>query len=50
MLSTFRIADRVAMVYQGELAAVGTPDELRASTDPRVQAFIFAGAGEKPTP
>lgn len=45
MLSTFRIADRVAMVYQGELAAVGTPDELRASTDPRVQAFIFAGAG-----
>jgi phospholipid/cholesterol/gamma-HCH transport system ATP-binding protein len=50
MLSTFRVADRVAMVYQGELAAVGTPDELRASTDPRVQAFIFAGAGEKPTP
>lgn len=45
MLSTFRIADRVAMVYQGELAAVGTPEELRASTDPRVQAFIFAGAG-----
>jgi ABC-type transporter Mla maintaining outer membrane lipid asymmetry ATPase subunit MlaF len=50
MLSTFRIADRVAMVYQGELAAFGTPDELRARTDPRVQAFIFAGAGEKPTP
>ena len=44
MLSTFRIADRIAMVYQGELAAVGTPEALRASADPRVQAFIFAGA------
>ncbi len=46
MLSTFRIADRIAMVYQGDLVAVGTPDEVRASKDPRVQAFIFAGAPE----
>lgn len=45
MLSTFRIADQIAMVYQGEMLAVGSPDALRASPDPRVQAFIFAGAG-----
>ena len=44
MTSTFRIADRVAMIYEGELAAVGTPAQLRASTDERVRRFIFAGA------
>lgn len=46
MLSTFRIADQIAMVYQGELLAVGSPEALRANPDPRVQAFIFAGAGD----
>ena len=44
MISTFRIADRVAMIYEGELAAVGTPAQLRASADERVRRFIFAGA------
>jgi ABC-type transporter Mla maintaining outer membrane lipid asymmetry ATPase subunit MlaF len=48
MLSTFRIADQVAMVYQGEILAVGPPEQLRASPDSRVQAFIFAGAGDAP--
>ena len=43
MPSTFRIADRIAMIYKGNLAAVGTPDELKASADDRVRAFIFAG-------
>jgi len=47
MLSTFRIADQIAMVHRGEMLAVGSPDALRASTDARVQAFIFAGAGDK---
>lgn len=46
MASTFRIADQIAMIHKGELAAVGTPAELRASTDPRVQAFIYAGSEE----
>ena len=45
MLSTFRIANKVAMIHKGHLAAAGTPDELRACEDPRVQAFVFAGAG-----
>ncbi|CAN5842059.1 hypothetical protein BH11MYX2_BH11MYX2_10240 [soil metagenome] len=43
MASTFRIADMVAMLYQGEIAAYGTPAEVRASSDPRVQQFIHAG-------
>jgi ABC-type transporter Mla maintaining outer membrane lipid asymmetry ATPase subunit MlaF len=45
MLSTFRIANKVALIHKGHLAAAGTPDELRACPDPRVQSFIFAGAG-----
>ena len=46
MLSTFRIADQIAMIYKGELRIAGTPDELRASDDEQVMKFIYAGAGE----
>ncbi|MBF0330827.1 MAG: ABC transporter ATP-binding protein [Candidatus Omnitrophica bacterium] len=40
MESVFRIADRVAMLYQGRLLQVGTADEIRNSKDPIVQQFI----------
>lgn len=43
MASTFRIADKIAMIDKGNLALAGTPDEFRASQDPRVQRFIHAG-------
>jgi ABC-type transporter Mla maintaining outer membrane lipid asymmetry ATPase subunit MlaF len=46
MSSTFRIAHMIAMLHQGEIAAYGTPAEVRASPDPRVQAFIHAGSVE----
>ena len=38
--SAFRIADRVAMLYQGSLIAVDTPAEFKASTHPRVRQFV----------
>jgi phospholipid/cholesterol/gamma-HCH transport system ATP-binding protein len=38
---TFRMADHIVLVAAGEIAAVGTPEELRASTDARVQQFIL---------
>lgn len=44
MVSTFRIADRVAMLYKGEILAFGTPDEVRQSHNERVREFIFAGS------
>ena len=47
MRSTFRIADQIAMIKDGELVIAGHPDELKASTDDRVRAFIFAGSGER---
>ena len=45
MISTFRIADQIALVYEGVIAARGTPDELRASTHPQVQKMIRAQMG-----
>jgi ABC-type transporter Mla maintaining outer membrane lipid asymmetry ATPase subunit MlaF len=44
MASTFRIAHMVAMLYQGEIAAYGTPAEVRASPNEHVQHFIHAGS------
>jgi phospholipid/cholesterol/gamma-HCH transport system ATP-binding protein len=38
--SIFGIADRVAMLYRGEVRSLGTPDELQASSDAVVQQFI----------
>jgi len=43
MASTFRIADTVALLQHGEIAAYGSPDELRADQDKYVQRFIYAG-------
>lgn len=44
MSSAFRIADQIVMIYQGEMLACGSPDEVKACADPRVQRFIYAGA------
>ena len=49
MGSAFRIADRMAMLYRGELIALGTPDEIRNSDDPRVKQFID-GLADGPIP
>ena len=46
MASTFRIAHMIAMLYEGEIAAYGTPAQVRASPNEHVQHFIHAGAVE----
>jgi phospholipid/cholesterol/gamma-HCH transport system ATP-binding protein len=45
--SVFLIADRIAMLHNGSVLAVGTPEELRASTDPIVQQFLNREADEE---
>jgi len=40
MHSAFRIADRIAMLFDGRLLAVGTKDEIRANQHPRVRQFL----------
>lgn len=39
---TFRLADHVIILGPGVVAAQGTPDEVRASTDPLVHQFVTA--------
>jgi len=40
MKSVFLIADRVAMLYEGRVLEVGTPEEIRTSKNPIVRQFI----------
>src|SRR4029078_11070731 len=49
--SIMGVADRVAMLYQGRVHALGTPAELRGSPDPVVQQFLTgASRGPMETP
>jgi len=45
--SVFLIADRIAMLHNGSVLAIGTPEELRANTDRIVQQFLNREADEE---
>ena len=38
--SSFKVADRLAVLYDGHLAAQGTPEEVRRSDHPHVKKFL----------
>jgi phospholipid/cholesterol/gamma-HCH transport system ATP-binding protein len=40
MESVWRIADRVAMIYQGNILEIATPKEIQNSKNPIVHQFI----------
>jgi phospholipid/cholesterol/gamma-HCH transport system ATP-binding protein len=40
MRSAFRAGDRIAMLYEGTVRQVGTPDRMRDTDDPVVRQFI----------
>jgi len=40
MKSAYKIADRIAMMYQGKIIAEGTPEEIQKTTHPVVYQFI----------
>ena len=40
MNSVFRIADRIAMLHQGKVLEVGTPEEIKNSKNDIIQQFI----------
>ncbi len=45
MGSVFKIADRVAMLKNGVIYFIGTPDEMKQSPDPEIQNFIAGRSG-----
>ncbi len=38
--SAFKVADKLAVLYDGHIAAQGTPEEVRRSEDPFVRKFL----------
>jgi phospholipid/cholesterol/gamma-HCH transport system ATP-binding protein len=40
MRSAYKVADRIAMLYNGSILEAGSPDEIRGSKNPYVQQFI----------
>ena len=47
MTSAYKIAGRIAMLYNGKIIADGKPDEIKGTKDPIVKQFI-TGAGTGP--
>lgn len=40
MRSAYRVSDRVAMLFEGQVLEEGTPDEIRSTENPIVKGFI----------
>lgn len=47
MVSAYKIANRIAMLYNGKIVEVGTPKEIKETKDPLVKQFI-TGASKGP--
>jgi phospholipid/cholesterol/gamma-HCH transport system ATP-binding protein len=44
MQSAYKISDRIAMLYKGEIQEIGTPEEIRNTKNPIVRQFITGSA------
>jgi len=49
MTSAYKVGDRIAMLYEGQIIEVGAPEAIRHSTNPVVRQFI-TGAATGPIP
>src|SRR5439155_5133735 len=38
----FGVADRIAVINEGRIITIGTPDEVRGQPDPLIQKFLHA--------
>ena len=44
MVSAYKIADKIAMLYKGQIVEVGTPDQIQNTSNPVVHQFINGNA------
>ncbi len=49
MQSAYKVANRIAMIYDAKIIGIGTPDEIRDSRDPFIRQFV-TGSIEGPMP
>ena len=49
MHSAYKVANRIAMLYDGHIIGEGTPDQVKNSKDPYIQQFV-TGSVEGPMP
>lgn len=47
LVSAYKVADRIAMLYKGKLLQVGTPEQIQKTSNPYVHQFI-SGKAEGP--
>jgi phospholipid/cholesterol/gamma-HCH transport system ATP-binding protein len=47
MVTAYKISDRIAMLYEGQIEEIGTPEEIRETKNPVVRQFI-TGSSEGP--
>ncbi len=47
--SAYFVGDRIALLWEGRVRAIGTPEEIKASNDPVVRQFV-EGRSEEPAP
>jgi phospholipid/cholesterol/gamma-HCH transport system ATP-binding protein len=45
----FGIADRIAIIFDGRILFVGTPDDVKRNPDPQIKEFIHADFKRKQT-
>jgi len=46
----FSVADRIAVINEGRILTIGTPDEVKRFNDPLVQKFLHADFQREPQP
>jgi phospholipid/cholesterol/gamma-HCH transport system ATP-binding protein len=44
MQSAYKISDKIAMLYKGEIQEIGTPEQIKNTTNPIVRQFITGSA------
>jgi phospholipid/cholesterol/gamma-HCH transport system ATP-binding protein len=44
MVSAYKVADRIGMLYEGQIIEMGSPEEIKNSNNQVVQQFIHGRA------